>query len=123
MSFTLTSAVTGPVMLNPTLNPLYITSTGTVTSAADGIDGDATTTWTISNQGLVSTTLGNGVALGGSGFIGNSGSISGTTAIQTHGGSVTNNQGGTLTGIGSSGVGGAGVYIIGNSGSVTNAGS
>ena len=125
MAFTLSTSVAGPVMLNPSLNPLYITNTGTVTStgASDGIDGAATTSWAISNQGHVTAAGGDGVALDGSGIIGNSGSISGTTAILTHGGSITNNQGGTLTGAGTSGTGGAGVYISGTAGSVLNAGN
>ena len=57
MSRTISTATTGPVILNPTNdNPLYITSAGTVTSTGgDGVDGPVGTTWTISNLGLVST--------------------------------------------------------------------
>ena len=48
MSRTISTATTGPVILNPTNdNPLYITSTRTVTSAGDGVDGPVGTTWTI----------------------------------------------------------------------------
>ncbi|MBW0005827.1 MAG: VCBS repeat-containing protein [Hyphomicrobiales bacterium] len=122
---TISTSVAGPVTLNPTLNPLYITNTGTVTSTgtSDGIDGAAGTTWTIVSQGLVTASGGDGVFLAGNGIIGNSGSILGTTAIVTHGGNITNNQGGTLTSTGVAGTGGAGVYISGASGSVINAGN
>ena len=52
MSRTISTATTGPVILNPTNdNPLYITG-GTVTSTgtADGIDGAAGTNWIIDNE-------------------------------------------------------------------------
>ncbi|MBV9978310.1 MAG: VCBS repeat-containing protein [Hyphomicrobiales bacterium] len=126
MSFTLSTSIAGPVALNPGINPLYITTSGTVTSTgtADGIDGAAgPTIWTISNQGAVTAAGGIGVALGNAGIVGNSGTISGTTAILSNGGNITNNQGGTLSGLGTSGTGGAGVYIVSASGSVTNAGN
>src|SRR5579872_1073488 len=126
MSTTISSSVTGPVILAPaTDNPLYITSTGTVTSTgiSDGIDGGAGTTWTISNAGVVSAAVtGNGVSLAGSGIVGNTGSISGNDALRlSAGGSVTNNVGGSISGLGALGVGiatGAGVYIGGASGTV-----
>src|SRR5579864_2371971 len=126
MSTTISSSVTGPVVLAPaTDNPLYITSTGSVTSTgtADGIDGGAGTTWTISNAGVVSAAVtGNGMSLAGSGIISNTGSISGNDAVLlSAGGSVTNN--GSLSGLGALGVGittGAGVYIGGAAGTVTN---
>ena len=56
MATTISSSTTGPVVLGTADNPLYITSTGTVTStgSADGIDGGAGTTWTITNAGVVS---------------------------------------------------------------------
>ena len=51
---TINSSVPGPVTLsNPTAdNPLYISSSGTVTSTgtADGIDGAVGTTWTITKS-------------------------------------------------------------------------
>jgi hypothetical protein len=123
---TISTSVTGPVILNPTLdNHLYIIGSGTVTSTgtADGIDGAAGTNWTISNQRLVSAAGGDGVALAGSGTIENSGTgtISGGTALFLHGGSVYN--GGSLVGTGTSGSGGAGVYISGTTGFITNSGS
>ncbi|SED63446.1 protein of unknown function [Rhizobiales bacterium GAS188] len=128
MSKTINSSTIGPVVLGTADNPLYITSTGTVTStgAADGIDGGTGTTWTISNAGVVSAsaTGGNGVSLASSGIIGNTGSISGKDALALHaGGSVTNNVGGSISGLGALGVGlssGAGVYITGAAGTVTN---
>ena len=128
MSTTISSSVTGPVVLVPaTDNPLYITGTGTVTSTgtADGIDGGAGTTWTISNAGVVSAAVtGNGVSLAGSGIVGNTGSISGNDALLlSAGGNVTNNAGGSISGLGALGAGmgsGAGVYIAGAAGTVTN---
>ena len=126
MSRTISSSTTGPVVLGTADNPLYITSTGTVTSAgsADGIDGGAGTTWTITNAGVVSAVSGNGVSLASSGIVGNTGSISGKDAVVLHaGGSVTNNVGGSISGLGALGAGlgsGAGVYITGAAGTVTN---
>ncbi len=128
MSRTISSSTTGPVVLNPTTdNPLYVTATGTVTSTgtADGVDGASGTTWTISNAGLISAAAtGNGVALAGSAIVGNTGSISGKDGLLlSAGGSVTNNAGGTISGLGPLGAGlssGAGVYIGGATGTVTN---
>ena len=126
MSRTISSSTTGPVVLGTADTPLYITSTGTVTStgSADGIDGGAGTTWTITNAGVVSAASGNGVSLASSGIVGNTGSISGKDALVLRaGGSVTNNVGGSISGLGALGAGlgsGAGVYITGAAGTVTN---
>ena len=126
MSKTISSSTTGPVVLGTADNPLYITSTGRVTStgSADGIDGGAGSTWTITNAGVVSAASGNGVSLASSGVVGNTGSISGKDALVLHaGGSVTNNVGGSISGLGALGAGlgsGAGIYITGAAGTVTN---
>ncbi len=126
MATTISSSTTGPVVLGTADNPLYITSTGTVTSTgtADGIDGGTGTTWTISNAGVVSAVSGNGVSLASSGIVSNTGSISGNDALVLRaGGSVTNNVGGSISGLGALGAGlgsGAGVYITGAAGTVTN---
>src|SRR5580693_6167870 len=126
MSRTISNSTTGPVVLGTADNPLYITSTGTVTStgSADGVDGGAGTTWTISNAGVVSASSGNGVLLAGSGIVGNTGSIAGNDAVVLQaGGSVTNNVGGSISGLGALGAGlasGAGVFITGAAGTVTN---
>jgi VCBS repeat protein len=128
MSRTISSSTTGPVVLNPTTdNPLYITATGTVTSTgtADGVDGGSGTSWTISNAGVISAAVtGNGVSLAGSGIVTNTGSISGNEGlVLSAGGSVTNNTGGSIAGLGPLGAGlrsGAGVYIGGAAGTVTN---
>ena len=126
MSRTISTSTTGPVVLGTADNPLYITSTGRVTStgSADGIDGGAGTSWTITNAGVVSAVSGNGVSLASSGIVGNTGAISGKDALVLHaGGSVTNNVGGSISGLGALGAGlgsGAGVYITGAAGTVTN---
>ena len=130
MSKTISSSTTGPVVLGTADNPLYVTSTGMVTStgSADGIDGGTGTTWTITNAGVVSaSSAGNGVSLASSGIISNTGSISGKDALVLRGGgSVTNDVGGSISGLGARGVGlgsGAGVYITGGAGTVTNHGT
>src|SRR6201987_4299003 len=130
MSTTISSSSLGPVVLNAaTDNPLYITATGTVTSTAtaDGVDGGAGTTWTISNAGVVSAVSGVGVSLAGSGIVSNTGSISGNDGLAlSAGGSVTNNVGGSISGLGALGGGlasGAGVFIHGAAGTVTNHGA
>jgi hypothetical protein len=130
MSKTISSSTTGPVALGTADNPLYVTSTGMVTStgSADGIDGGTGTTWTITNAGVVSaSSAGNGVSLASSGIISNTGSISGKEALLLRGGgSVTNDVGGSISGLGARGFGfgsGAGVYITGGAGTVTNRGT
>ena len=126
MSRTISGGTTGPVVLGTADNPLYITSTGTVTStgSADGIDGATGTTWTITNAGVVSASGGNGVSLASSGIVSNTGSISGKDALVLRaGGSVTNNLGASISGLGALGGGlgsGAGVYITGAAGTVAN---
>jgi hypothetical protein len=85
MSKTITTSVTGPVVLVPaTDNPLYITNTGTVTSTgtSDGVDGGAGSNWTVSNAGVVSAaSTGIGVSLATNSTIGNTGSISGKDGL------------------------------------------
>src|SRR6202166_4388249 len=126
MAKTISSSTTGPVVLGTADNPLTITSTGTVTSTgtADGVDGGTGTTWTITNAGVVSASSGNGVSLASSGIVSNSGSISGKDALVLQaGGSVTNNVGGSISGLGALGAGlgsGAGVFITGAAGTVKN---
>ena len=86
--------------------------------------GEPAPRWTITNAGVVSAASGNGVSLASSGIVGNTGSISGNDALVLRaGGSVTNNVGGSISGLGALGAGlgsGAGVYITGAAGTVTN---
>jgi hypothetical protein len=75
--------VTGPVVLAAADNPLMITGTGAVTSSGagvDGVDGDAATNWTISNDGTVNSGGGVGIRLAGNGRDSN-GLFSGTLAV------------------------------------------
>ncbi len=127
---TISTAITGPVVLAPADNPLTITSTGSVTStgaSADGVDGPIGTDWTISNAGSVSSSSGVGLSLGGNGSVTNTGQISGNEGVKIlGGGSVSNAAGGSISATGAAGGGtlvGAGVYIRGTSVNVTNAGS
>jgi hypothetical protein len=142
----ITSAISGPFILGPSDNPLTITSTGAVTSTGtgvDGIDGDASTAWKITNQGAVSSADGWGINLAGAGALYNSGRISGllrgfltggagkvtnkgTISSQSGagvdleaGGSVTNKEGASISG----GPFGDGVSIRGGAGEVTNKGT
>jgi hypothetical protein len=127
MAKTISNSTTGPVVLQPTDNPLTITGTGAVNatgSGVDGIDGPAGTTWNITNAGRVASSGGDGVSLASSGSIGNSGAISGVDGIVLRaGGSVTNLAGGSISASGARGSGfgvGAGVYVTGAAGTVTN---
>jgi hypothetical protein len=125
MSKTISTSTTGPVTLAPADNPLTITSTGTVTSTGTyGIGGAANTTWTITNYGAVASVGGDGISLAGAGIIGNSGAISGVDGLVLRaGGTVSNLTGGSISASGTVGSGlgvGAGVYITGASGTVTN---
>ena len=86
----------------------------TASTAASG------TTWTISNAGKISSASNTGISLGGSGVVTNSGSISGADAVDLRaGGKVTNFSGGSISSTGSSG---AGVFITGAVGTLTNSG-
>jgi hypothetical protein len=100
---TITSAIAGPVNLTnpPADNPLVITATGAVNSTgagADGIDGTTGATWTITNDGTVSSAGSRGISLAGAGIVSNgptsgaAASISGAiTGIGIYGaGTVTN---------------------------------
>jgi hypothetical protein len=72
--------VTGPVVLAAADNPLMITGTGAVTSSGAGVDGNAATNWTISNDGTVNSGGGVGIRLAGNGRDSN-GLFSGTLAV------------------------------------------
>ncbi len=127
MSRTISISMTGPVVLNPsTDNPLYITSSGTVTSSgsSNGVYGGSGATWTVNNAGKVAATGGDGVYLASNGAVSNTGSISGVDAVVLRaGGSVTNNVGGSISSLGKLGSGegsGSGVFIAGGIGTVTN---
>src|SRR5690242_10802098 len=104
MATTISSAMVGPINLQPTDNPLTITSTGSVGatgSGLDAIDGSAGITWTISNAGAVTSASGYGIRLYGAGTVGNSGTISGIDGVVVRGGgSVTNSAGGSISGFG-----------------------
>ncbi len=123
MATTISSSMSGPVVLGPSDDPFIITSTGTVTSTGpvDGIDGAAGTTWTIANAGIVAASGGDGISLGGPGIVSNTGSIWGLDGLSLRaGGSVTNSSGGAISGIGTSG---SGIFVAGAAGTVANYGS
>ena len=126
MARTISSKTTGPVALATSDNPLSITSTGQITStgAADGIDGAAGTVWTIANSGTISAATGIGVYLAGAGVVNTSGVITGKDGVIVHGGTVTNT--GSIKAIGAIGGGpwiGAGVFVTGAAGTVSNGGT
>jgi hypothetical protein len=101
---TISTSVTGPVVLSAGDNPLTITNTGKVTSSgADGVQGPAGTAWAVTNAGTVSSSGADGIGLFTGGSISNAatGLVSATNSNRT----------------------GAGVYIGGSSGSVTNTGT
>jgi hypothetical protein len=128
MARTISTAINGKLVLATTDNPLTITGSGSVTATASGtdaIDGGSGTSWSITNNGAIASSLGYGVNLSGTGSsIFNSGSISGQGAVRlATGGSVTNYASGTIKAIGTSGFSSiAGVQISG-SGTVTNYGT
>jgi hypothetical protein len=120
----ISSSTTGPVVLGTGDNPVTITSAGAVSatgSGVDGIDGPATASWTIANDGTVASGGGSGIVLRGGGIISN-GASSGTAAyihgancgITVYGGTGTVTNAGTI-----SGAGDGGVVLF--AGSVTNA--
>jgi hypothetical protein len=120
---TISTSVTGPIVLSAADNPLTITSTGTVASAGDAIDAPSGTTWTITNSGTVTTssTTGSGIWLAGSGTVSNNGSISGQHALLlSAGGSVTNNSSGVI--VANTGTNATGVFIKNQFGTLSNSG-
>ena len=150
MSTTINSSTAGPLSLTAADNPLYITSTGSVTSTgagAEAIYGGASSPWTITNSGVVSASGGDGIILavggtitnsagasitgygsgvyvknGGAGFLTNGGNIS---ATGTNGVGVDLNDGGSVTNAAGASITGNqfGVYIHNAPGTVTNSGS
>ncbi len=146
MSTTISSA-TGPLTLTTADNPLYITSTGAVTttsSGANAIYGGTAAIWTITNAGVVSSSAGDGVVLddGGSvtnnstgaikgdqygivfnagpGTVTNSGSISSALGVDSV--IVDFGHGGSLTNLAGGTISGGNVFIEGAVGTVTNSG-
>jgi hypothetical protein len=144
MARKINSAITGPLTLGPSDDPLTITSAGTITSTGanvDGIDGAAGTAWTIVNKGTVASAGGWGINLMGAGALKNSGAIlggfqtggagtltnqgtisgSGEGVVFGSGGTVTNDANGTI--IGGTVAAAIGVHISGGSGTIRNNGS
>jgi hypothetical protein len=98
MARTISSSVTGPVVLSAADNPLTITNTGTITATADDIDGASGTTWTVVNQGTLKSSSGSGISLAGAGSVSSTGVITGSIygVELADGGLVTNT--GSITG-------------------------
>ena len=123
---TISSAITGPLTLAATNNPLTITSAGSITTTASGdaVSGGSGTIWQIINAGTISGTIGSssaGIYLQSAGStVQNTGKIYGATAgiWLSDGGDVTNSAIGLITATGN-----YGVYIGGGPGVVTNAGT
>jgi outer membrane autotransporter protein len=137
-AFTLTPAQ-NPIIFGPGTN-----IDTTATANVDAVDGDANTTWTVTNQGKLSGS-GLGVFLLSAGSsLTNSGTISGgnNRGVQLfNGGTLVNQAGGTISsgssdGVTSNGAGtitnagtitggsnSAGVLFTGNNGTVTNTGT
>ena len=123
---TISSAITGPLPLAATNNPLTITSAGSITTTASGdaVSGGSGTIWQIINAGTISGTIGSssaGIYLQSAGStVQNTGKIYGATAgiWLSDGGDVTNSAIGLITATGN-----YGVYIGGGPGVVTNAGT
>ena len=127
---TISSAVTGPLSLTATNNPLTITSAGSVkatASGADAIDGGSGVAWSINNSGTVASSQRYGISLHGAGSsIVNSGSISGNAGESFYGvdmeagGTVTNTSAGYITG-GEDAIFGAGAALnVNNSGQIVS---
>lgn len=144
MARKITGAITGPLTLGPSDDPLTVTSTGTITStgaAIDRIDGTAGTAWTIVNKGTVSSSGGWAVNLLGAGTIKNSavllggirvagaGTVTNKGTISGNGQGVSFGAGGTVTNdanaviIGGAVAASIGIHISGGSGTVRNNGS
>ena len=146
MATTISSA-TGPLTLTTADNPLFITSTGAVTTTGSGtnaIYGGTAATWTITNAGVVSSSAGDGIVLedGGSvtnnstgtikgdqygivfnagpGTVTNSGSISSALGVDSV--AVDLGDGGSLTNLAGGTITGGNVFINGAVGTVTNSG-
>ena len=123
---TISSAVTGPLSLTATNNPLTITSAGSVkatASGADAIDGGSGVAWSINNSGTVASSQRYGVSLHGAGSsILNSGSISGYSGEGGYGvdleagGTVTNTSTGYISG------GEDAIFVYGAAGAINNSG-
>ena len=123
---TISSAITGPLTLAATNNPLTITSAGSVkatATGADAIDGASGTTWSITNAGTVASSLRYGISLhSAGGSIVNSGSISGYSGSSGYGvdlevgGSVTNTSTGSISG------GEDAIFVYSAPGTINNSG-
>ena len=124
---TISTAVGGPVVLGAADGIVSITSTGTITatSGADGIDGSAAVSSTITNNGKIISPGGYGISLAASGTVINSptggvpatiyGAVAGLMMLQ--GGTVSNSAGASISAVNTA------IYVRpGGSGTVVNAG-
>jgi autotransporter-associated beta strand protein len=107
-------------------SPLTITGTGYVDVASgNAVYGPAAQSWTVVNSGRIETsaTVGLGIDLGGGGYVGNSGLVSGTEAgveIDRAAGTVVNS--GTIQGTGGRYPSSVGV-VLSRGGTVVNTGA
>jgi hypothetical protein len=124
MARTISSRISGPVVLGSTDDPLTITRTGAIasTGAADGIDGSSAVAWTIANDGTIVSYNELGISLGGGGIV-NNGTVSGSSAYIRGDRIGVVISGGPGTVINSGKIVGAGYFGItfAAGGSVTNA--
>jgi hypothetical protein len=115
LNLDLSAGTTAKVFPGVTVSNVATPIPGGVGSTFPGIFASAQA-WTLTNQGTISASFGNGVFFKAGGTVNNSGSITGSNGIEIDGssGTVNNLSGGSIHGA---------VFFNGVAGTVTNAGS